>query len=276
MCAFNKHIDDLKSFKNKMRTTPYHFNLLSDEKRLNAFYKAIKEKAKGTVYDIGAGCGILSILASFYSDIVYSVEIDPATSKLAKYNIKNFSNIILINKDAKEVVFPEKADLIICEMLDTALIDEEQVPVLNSILKFLKSTGYIIPSKIFNSAEAVNLDSNIICYEDIGSNFKPNYEIMSKLVIYDEINFRNEIEVDIDTTIKFKIFKSGIVSGIKIMTHTLLTEKIICGPTPMFNPPLLIPTEKIKVNIGDIIKIRLNYKMGGGLDSIRTRVEQIS
>lgn len=134
MCAFKQPMDDLKSLKNEMRTTPYHFNLLCDEERLNAFYEAIVEKAKGIVFDIGAGCGILSILASFYSDKVYSVEINPDTSKFAEYNFKPFDNIFLINKDVREVNFPDKADLIICEMLDTALIEEEQVPVINSIL----------------------------------------------------------------------------------------------------------------------------------------------
>ncbi|MGZ7044597.1 MAG: 50S ribosomal protein L11 methyltransferase [Methanobacterium sp.] len=276
MCAFKKSIDDLKSLKTKMRNTPYHLNLLSDEERLNAFHEAIIEKAKGIVFDIGAGCGILSILASFYCDTVYSVEIDPVYAEFAKSNFKPFDNIILINEDAKGVVFPDKADLIICEMLDTALIEEEQVPVINTILKFLKKEGNIIPCKILNGAEAIDLDRDIICYEDIDSNQEPNYELMSDLVIYNEIIFQNQIEEDLEVFIEFKILKAGAVSGIKITTFTLLTEGIICGPTPMLNPPLLIPTEKIKVDIGDVIKIKLNYKMGGGLDSIRTRVDIVS
>jgi predicted RNA methylase len=275
MCAFNKYIVDLKSIKNKMRTTPYHFNLLHDEERLNAFHEAIMKKAKGTVYDIGAGCGILSILASYYSNTVFSIEIDPVASKFAEYNFKPFKNIILINKDVKEVTFPNKADLIICEMLDTALIDEEQVPVLNSILKFLKKDGDVIPSKIINGAEAVDIDRNLICYEDIASNQKPYYKLMSNMVIYNEINFKKKNKTKIETAIEFKILKNGWVSGIKITTFTLLTENIICGPTPMLNPPLLIPLEKIKVNMGDIIKIKLEYEMGGGLDSIKTRFESV-
>jgi predicted RNA methylase len=276
MCAFKQPIGDIMSLKTKMRTTPYHFNLLSDEERLTAFHEAIMEKARGTVYDIGAGCGILSILASFYSNFVYSVEIDHNAAKFAKLNFKSFDNIFIINKDAKDVVFQDKADLIICEMLDTALIDEEQVPVINSILKFLKKDGDIIPYRILNGAEVIHMDRDTICYEDIEANQKPNYEVMSNFVIYGEIDLKNKIKEGIDVNIEFKILKKGILSGIKITTFTLLTENIICGPTPMLNPPLLIPTEKIKVNIGDIIKIKLNYKMGGGLDSIRTRVEKIS
>lgn len=276
MCAFKQPIEDLISLKSKMRTTPYHFNLLSDEERLTAFHEAIMENAKGTVFDIGSGCGILSILASFYSNFVYSVEIDPNTAKLAKSNFKSFNNISLINKDAREIIFQDKADLIICEMLDTALIDEEQVPVINSILKYLKKDGDIIPCKIFNGTEAIHMDRDTICYEDIEANQMPNYEVMSNFIIYNEINFENKIEENIDVDIELKILKNGTVSGIKITTFTLLTENLICGPTPMLNPPLLIPLEKINVNIGDKIKIKLKYKMGGGLNTIRTRVERIS
>lgn len=275
MCAFKQPLDDLKSLIYKMRTNPYHFNLLSDKERLTAFHEAIKEKAHGTVYDIGAGCGILSILASFYSDSVYSVEINPNAAKLSQSNFKSFDNILLINKDAREIVFEDKADIIICEMLDTALIDEEQVPVLNSVLKYLKKSGEIIPCKILNGAEAVCMDRDYICYDD-EANQHPEYEIMSNLVIYSEIDFKNKIEEDMDVIIQFKSLKKGVISGIKITSFTLLTENIICGPTPMMNPPLLIPLKAVNVNIGDYIKIKLSYKMGGGLDSIKTRAERIS
>lgn len=276
MCALKQPLEDLKSIKTKMRTTPYHFNLLSDKERLTAFHEAIMKKAKGTVYDIGAGCGILSILASFYSNIVYSVEIDPNVAKLAEFNFKPFNNIYLINKDAKDVIFQDNADLIICEMLDTALIDEEQVPVINSILKYLKKDGEVIPCKILNGAEVISMDRENVCYEDPEANQNPNYEVLSDLIIYNEINFKNKIDEDLEAYIEFKILKEGTISGIKITTFTLLTENIICGPTPMLNPPLLVPTERINVNMGDHIKIKLSYRMGGGLNSIRTTVEKIS
>ncbi|MEN6292241.1 MAG: 50S ribosomal protein L11 methyltransferase [Methanobacterium sp.] len=260
----------------KMHTTPYHLNLISDKERILAFQEAIKEKAKGTIYDIGAGCGILSILAAPYADFIYAVEIDHTASKHAKSNLESFDNVLVINKDAKEVIFPQKADLIICEMLDTALIDEEQAPVLNSILKYLKKDGEIIPQKILNGAEAIDMERENICYEDNEANENPNYDVMSNFKIYSEIDFKKEIKEDVETDLEFKISKKGSVSGIKITTFTLLTDHLICGPTPMLNPPLLIPTEKIKVDIGDIIKVKLNYKMGGGLDSIKTRIEKVS
>lgn len=277
MCAEKKLFEDISSIKFNMRTTPYHFNLLSDEERLSCFFEAIKENAKGTVYDIGSGCGILSIWASIYSDFVYSVEISPDSAKMAELNIKPFPNILLINKDAREITFKKKADVIICEMLDTALIDEEQVPVINSIRKYLKDTGKIIPKGIINGAEAIHMNSSHICYEDsFVSMESQDYEIMSDFIIYDKIYFNKKVEEDVSNTLEFDIYKKGTISGIKITTLTLLTKNIICGPTDMFNPPLLIPVHKIDADIGDKIIINLSYKMGGGLNSIKTRIEKIS
>jgi len=277
MCAEKQLFEDISSIKSNMRTTPYHFNLLSDEERLSCFFEAIKEKAKGIVYDIGSGCGILSIWASFYSDFVYSVEINPDSAKMAELNFKPFHNISLINKDARDIIFKNKADVIICEMLDTALIDEEQVPVINSLRRYLKDKGEIIPKGIINGSEAINMNSRHICYDDSFSGVEtPDYEIMSDFIIYDKINFNKIIEEDVSNTLEFDICKKGIISGIKITTLTLLTDDIICGPTDMFNPPLLIPTSKINVDKGDKIKVSLSYKMGGGLDSIKTRIEKIS
>jgi len=273
---FKNKFEDQSLLEMKMHATPYHSNLLSDKERLLVFHEAIKEKAKGIIYDIGTGCGILSVLAAHYADFIYAVEIDTTVAKLAESNLKPFDNILLINNDAREVIFPQKADLIICEMLDTALIDEEQVPVINSILNYLKKDGEVIPQKILNGAEAVYMERENICYEDKEANQSPNYEVMSNFIIYNEIDFKKEIEEKIVADLEFKISKKGIISGVKITTFTLLTDNLICGPTPMLNPPLLIPTEKINVDIGDLIKVKLSYKMGGGLDSIRTRIEKIS
>ena len=40
----------------------------------------------------------------------------------------------------------------------------------------------------------------------------------------------------------------------------------------MFNPPLLIPVEEFNVSKGDIINLKLSYKMGGGIESIETLI----
>lgn len=197
---------------------------------------------------------------------------DPTVAKCAKENLRSFKNVSIINKDARDVLFTKKADLIICEMLDTALIDEEQIPVINSVLKYLKEDGELIPEKMLNGIEPVYMDAGHICYLE---NDSPYHDVLGKFLIYDEVDFKKKLSEKVKVKIKMNINRKGIMSGIKITSFTILTPDIICGPTPMLNPPLLIPTNRIDVNAGDIIKIDLNYMMGGGLDSIKTKIEKI-
>ncbi|HHX99990.1 MAG TPA: methyltransferase domain-containing protein [Methanothermobacter sp.] len=255
-----------------MKIPSYHQNLLSDTQRLTAFYEAIKEKSRGIIYDLGTGSGIFSSWAAPLASFVYAVEKDYRTAKFAQKNLKSFKNVSLQINDAKNITFNEKADLIICEMVDTALIDEEQVPVLNAVRKYLKNSGDIIPCGVFNGLEAVCLKNSHPIYQE--GNISQN-ELRSKLFIYDKIDFKKYIKEDVEYNVNIPINKEGIVSGIRITTFTLLTPKIICGTTPMLNPPLLIPTNPLNMKKDENIFVNLKYTMGGGLDTIKVSVERI-
>ena len=252
----------------KFKTTPYHHDLLKDNERLSAFWHAISEYESNTdlAFDLGCGCGILSYFLSFYFKKVISVEINQKTYNCAKYNLNNFKNIKLINENALNYNFNQKADLIVCEMLDTALIDEEQIPVLNHAKNFLKKNGKIIPQGIFNSAELVNLKRHHIHWDE-GS----NYQSYSNSIIYSHFDFLDDINPNFKTHLNFKIKKTGIVNGLKLTTYTKLSDSIIAGPLPMLNPPLLIPLDEVHVNINDLINVELKYIMGNGIESIETK-----
>jgi len=253
-------------------TTPYHHNLLSDYERLSAFFYAIQENSKGIVYDIGTGSGVLSIFASPYAKKVYAIELNQNTSLCALENFKSYPNIQLISGDARNIEFHEKADLIICEMLDTALIDEEQIPVIKNMSQYLKNDGKIIPCKILTGIEPVSIKAEHICYENEEI---PHQQVLGDLQIYNEIDFIKEVKENINVELEIKINKKGIFSGVKLTSFTLLTPDIVCGPTPMMNPPMFIPTSKINVEKNDKIRINLKYQMGGGLDSIRIKAKKI-
>jgi predicted RNA methylase len=256
-----------------MRIKSYQQDLLADQERLAAFNEAINEKAKGVVYDLGSGTGVFASLAASKAKKVYAIEKDALTAALARKNLANFENISLLITDVKDVHFQEKADIIICEMLDTALIDEEQVPILNFVRKFLKETGEFIPCGVFNGVEAVSLDFTHICYQE---GKKPSHQIISPLIIYDKIYFKEYIEERVNFSLPISVNRDGMASGIKISTFTLLTPDLICGPTPMLNPPILIPTNHMKVIKGDKIILNLSYSMGGGLNTIRAEFGRIS
>ena len=303
----------------KFKVNSYHFKLLRDYERLSAFKEAIEDYAirndansngsnSKVAFDLGCGSGVLSYFASEYMDRIIAIELNNSTYQLAKENLKEFDNIQVFNDDILSFDFSklnEKADLIICEMLDTALIDEEEVPVLNRARKFLKDDGEIIPKGMINSAEPIFMNNHFIQYED--DEYSPIYVSLGVSVVYSEFDFLDDIDCDFSAEMELKIFNRDDldeigfeenlieekyekfnlkenfnieedklkINGIKLTSFTKLNENIICGPTPMLNPEMLIPIEETEVRCGDSVRIRLEYLMGGGVETIKTEVLEI-
>ena len=304
----------------KFKVNSYHFKLLRDYERLSAFKEAIDDYAirnggnsnglnSKVAFDLGCGSGVLSYFASEYMGRIIAIELNNSTYQLAKENLKEFDKIQVFNDDLLSFDFSklnEKADLIICEMLDTGLIDEEEVPVLNRARKFLKDGGEIIPCGMINSAEPVFMNNHFIQYED--DEYSPIYVSLGESVVYSEFDFMEDIDCNFSSEIELKIFnrddldKLGFednlneekyekfnfkenfnieedklkINGIKITSFTKMNDNIICGPTPMLNPAMLIPIEETELGCGDSLRIRLEYVMGGGVESIKTEVLEIT
>ena len=303
----------------KFNVNSYHFKLLKDYERLSAFKEAIDDygirngmASNGSdskvAFDLGCGSGVLSYFASEYMGRIIAIELNNSTYQLAKENLKEFDKIQVVNDDLLSFDFSklnEKADLIICEMLDTALIDEEEVPVLNRAREFLNDDGEIIPRGMINSVEAIFMNNHFIQYED--DEYSPIYISLGESVVYSEFDFMNEIDCNFSAEIELKIygkeeldemgfeeklsqekyekfnFKENFnieedklkINGIKLTSFTKLNENIICGPTPMLNPEMLIPIKETEVSCGDSVRIGLEYVMGGGVETIKTDVLEI-
>lgn len=252
----------------KFKTTPYHHDLLKDTDRLSIFYEAIKEYDSdcGLAYDLGCGSGILSYFLSEKFNEVVSLEIENKAFRCAEENLSDFKNVKVINSNVLDYEFSKEADLIVCEMLDTALIDEEEIPVLNYTRKFLKKDGKIIPQGIINTVQMVNMERHHIHWDE-----GAKYEILSDEVSYSEFDFLDEISPEFNAQLKLKSKKDSTLNGLKITTYTKLNDNIIAGPLPMLNPPLLIPLDEKHVNVNDFILVEIKYIMGEGIESIETR-----
>lgn len=253
----------------KFKVNSYHFDLIKDSQRLSAFYQAINEYdgKNDLAYDLGCGSGILSYFLSSHFRQIISLEIDSSAYECAKENLADLTNVNVINTDVLKYDSDKKADLIVCEMMDTALIDEEQIPVLNHAKKFLKPDGRIIPQGVINSAELVNMEREYIHWDE-----NAKYEIFSDAMFYSKIDFLDDIDSHFEENLSFKVKKDGTVNGLKITTFTKLSNDLICGPTPMLNPPLLIPFDEKSVKSNEYITVKLKYIMGNGIESIELNV----
>lgn len=111
----------------------WHYRMLNDQKRneyyQNAINKAIHAGYKN-VYDIGAGCGLLTLIAA--STDVENVSVTAFEENKTLYTISNnlcnshkLTNVKLFYKNSNEVVDPPgPCDLIVTEIFDAALFGE--------------------------------------------------------------------------------------------------------------------------------------------------------
>jgi predicted RNA methylase len=106
---------------------------LIDAKRTSAFKNAIENSVKpgDIVVDMGTGTGVLAMFAAkMGAKKVYAIENDPKNvMTLHKtFKLNGYNNIVVIEGDVTKINLPEKVDVIIGEMIATALIEELQVP----------------------------------------------------------------------------------------------------------------------------------------------------
>lgn len=249
----------------------YYDDLVNDKLRVDAFTKVIKQETKNVTFDLGTGSGILAEAASKYASRVYAIESNPLIVNKTRKKLENYSNIIFLEKDATKVELPEKADTIICEMLDTALIDEQQVPVINHIQQYAKKDTTFIPKAVYSTIQLINTKiAYITYYEDE----HPKITEASDEKRYDYIEFNKKINPEVNKEIKIKSNKKTTINAIKLTTYTIINDQTILAPTPMLNPPILIPIEDAEVEYDEEITINLKYKMGGGINSIQTTLKR--
>lgn len=144
---------NLEESKNKTVAMSQMTSMLRDEDRNNLFEQAImtaisafieKHQRRPVVLDIGCGTGLLSLFAAKHgAEYVFAVEMFDAMANIAQNVIQanGYSDkIIVINAKSTDIdQLPCEVDLIISELLDSALLGESCLPShADAIRRFLK------------------------------------------------------------------------------------------------------------------------------------------
>jgi type I protein arginine methyltransferase len=132
----------------------YHRTLIADHVRNEAFYAALKAvivPGKSVVADIGAGTGLLGLMASkIGAKSVYMFEtaaVAGVADKILKAN--RAKNCHLIPCHSTEFTDRLQADVIVSETLGNYALEENIIETMNDARKrFLKPGGIVVPSAI--------------------------------------------------------------------------------------------------------------------------------
>ncbi|MBC8177348.1 MAG: 50S ribosomal protein L11 methyltransferase [Deltaproteobacteria bacterium] len=133
-------------------TWPMHRKMLADEIRCTHFREALLRVVPrgGTVLDVGAGTGILSIFAAQAgARKVYAVEETLMALEARELVARNglADRIEILHSPIEELVPSEKVDVIVSEWLGGFAVDENMLPpVLLARDRWLKPGGAMIPN----------------------------------------------------------------------------------------------------------------------------------
>lgn len=254
----------------------YHYEMVSDRKRVVPFKKAIQKLCKGKrVLESGCGTGILSIIAARAGATrVYAIEIDSVVAKFARENVKKsgFQDIIkIISKDTKKVTLRdldgEKVDVVIAENLSTWQVTEEQIAIMNEVnKKLVKPRGVRIPAVIFNTFELTHADFEFEGVIELRTHYfqftgirEP--KIHSKPVVVSEVKMNVQNATKIDKKVKVRVSKGGVLNSLRLTSPLEVGPGIRFAQSDSLMPPVIVPLkEDLKVKRGDVVEVRLHYK----------------
>lgn len=268
------------------------FNCLIDEERTNAFAKAISTTVRpgDVVVDMGTGSGVLAMLAARAgAKKVYAIEIDQSNIATlgAVFRANGLDDrVVLVQGDVCKIDMPEKVDVIIGEMIATALIEELQVPAMNNMLRFAKRgrretrvllSGYRTYLDLVNNPETwYGHRFKILRYEYSDSQLSRKLKSKShseKQLISDVDFTKINTDLKVRQNLAISVTRRGEINGLRLSGESLFFDGSTLGATYAYSYPVILPVDTRNVIKGQVLKVKIGYTICGGMKTLRYSLE---
>ncbi|MDP2826368.1 MAG: hypothetical protein Q8O52_27230 [Sulfuritalea sp.] len=188
--------------------------------------------------------------------------------------------ITLVQGDVCKVDLPEKVDVIIGEMIATALLEELQVPAMNNMLRFAKRRTRVLLNRyrsfvdlVHNPATYYGFDFPLVRYEYSGMPELKSKAFSNKHLISD-VNFAKPVtDLKVDQHLALEVQKQGRLNGLRFSSETIFWDGSTLGAAYAYSYPLILPIEPRDVRKGEILSVRIRYTLCGGMKTLRYSVE---
>lgn len=264
--------------KNFWTLTEGMFCCLIDEQRTLHLKRAIEAAvAPGdVVVDAGSGSGILALMAlAAGARTVYAIENDAISLDGLHRIAARDPRLIVLHGDAGRVSLPEKADVIIAELIATGLIGEFQVPVMNNLLKSATPDVKVVIQGYRCTADLVEQKNMYYGHRlDIVRYEYPDFpELVSRSLttgqLYLDIDFRKTVRHRVvRAELSLAGIASGTTNGLRISGETLFFGGATMGGSFAYSFPMILPLEPLVVEPGGRYRGHLSYRLCGGFKSV--------
>ena len=220
---------------------------------------------------------------------VYAVEIDQSNIATlgAVFRANGLEDrIVLIQGDVLKVDLPEKVNVIIGEMIATALIEELQVPAMNNMLRFAKRgrhatrvllSGYRTYLDLVHNPENYYGHSfKILRYEYSDSQVacKLRSKSFSEKQLISDVDFTKiNTDLKVKQNLSIAVTKRGAINGLRLSGESLFFDGSKLGASYAYSYPVILPIETREVSKGQVLKVKIGYTICGGMKTLRYSVE---
>lgn len=266
--------------------THYHANMLNDETRMRGFREAIELLVPegGRVAELGGGTGVLSYFAAQRASKVWCVEFNPDLVSTARGLLKQNTHgerVEVVHADASTWLPPEPVDVVICEMLHTGLLREQQASILHNFKRrylahFGGSLPAFIPEVCLQAIQPIEQDFTHEGYYAPCLQFQSpvatqaRSRALGQPAVYQSFRWDEAIPLNCAFDNPVAIDRDGTVNAIRIITKNLLAIiEIQQRSIDWHNQYMIVPLpEPIAVHTGDKLFVSFDYAPGAPLTAL--------
>ncbi|MCX5746065.1 MAG: 50S ribosomal protein L11 methyltransferase, partial [Proteobacteria bacterium] len=217
----------------------YHYQMLDQQARIGGFEAAINHVVKPgmKVLELGAGTGVLSFFAARAgAAMVYSVERLPHVAKAARGFIAANGcgdRVQIVNGDAATYLPPEPVDVVICEMLHSAMLREKQLTVIASfkqrylarfggpLPRFLPEAAVLAVQPLMTDYQFHGYEAPVPMFVDATNAYRATN--LAAPALYAVFSYDDAYEARFDVDLAVVIAETGTLNSLRFITKNLLT-----------------------------------------------------
>lgn len=281
----HKELNDLGQFI----PLHYHFQMLSDVSRMSAFSAAIEQVVTPDlrVVELGSGTGVMSFLAAKQGARVWAAEYNPALVLASrKFLSENgvSDRVQVFEADAASWLPPEPADLVICEMLHSALLREKQIQVIvafrNAHQAYFGKIPRIMPSATLLGVQPVWQNYDFNGYHAPVPLFQSAYVDSEDCcqcgnpVVYKVVDYDNADIETFEADLLFPFQQDANVNALRFITKSLLTMDLSTGRTIDWHSQyMILPLhQSIQLQAGQAMRVCFRYLPGDSIEALNSAI----